>query len=229
MTKPRCSVEGGSRRGSSALGGDRRRRGIGRTAREQGAVDQPTRQVDRDEIEHQRRDDFVDPEPRAQQPGPEQPEAADQPPRRERRAESGARRPVGEREAEHGGDHPAKIEAAFRADIEDARRETPPPPRGRSAAAASPPSESRRCAARRRKPLTPSIGRPPSGSCPVAASTTRADRERERERRRGGCGARQRTGATRRPSRRLLTEHQPPDLLDARLGRGCSSPVIRPP
>ena len=56
--------------------------------REQRAVDEPARQVDGDEVQHQRRDDLVDAEAGAQEARADQPEPADDATRRRAQAES---------------------------------------------------------------------------------------------------------------------------------------------
>ena len=137
MTKPRCSVVGGKRRGSSASARNRQRRRIGGAAREQGSVDEPARDVDSDEVQHQGRHHFIDAEARARQRRPDQPDAADDRGRSERDRNQQHRGPAGHDVPENRGDQSAEVEAAFGADVEDSgakrdrRREARQQQRGR--------------------------------------------------------------------------------------------------
>ena len=129
--------------------------------------------ADRDEVQHQRRHDFVDAEPRAQQARHAAATRADDRRRGESEGMSSRRcaRP-GDCSPTTGRDEAAEIEAAFDADIENAGAERDARPRGPSAAAASPRSASPRCAARRRTPPRSSGRRRASGSWPAAARMT---------------------------------------------------------
>ena len=78
MTKPRFSVVGGRRRGSSAavtIGGVAE---LAEPRAKQRAVDEPARQVDGDEVEHQRGHDLVHAEPRPQEAGRDEPCSTDE-------------------------------------------------------------------------------------------------------------------------------------------------------
>ena len=118
----KAEVERGRRQETRQFGGRANQRGcgVGRSSRQQRPVDEPARQVDRDEVQHQRRHDFVDSEPRAQQARREQPRAADdrgghESEGNEQQTGPGRKTVAGDRR-----DDAAEIEAAFGADIEHA-------------------------------------------------------------------------------------------------------------
>ena len=115
-------MERGRRQEPRQFGGrpDERGRGIGRSPRQQRPVDEPARQVDGDEVEHQRRHDLVDVEPRAQETRRDEPGAADDRGAGESKGNEQRARPVGEAIARDRGDDAAEIEAALRADVENA-------------------------------------------------------------------------------------------------------------
>lgn len=93
-------------------------RGVGRATRQQWAVDEPARQVDGDEVQHQGRHDLVDAEAGAQKPGEDQPSPSDNGRGSESKRNKQSARPAGKTVADDSCDNAAEIEAALRADIE---------------------------------------------------------------------------------------------------------------
>src|SRR5574337_2120422 len=109
--------------GKLGVGRDQFGRGIRRAAREQRAVDEPACDADGDEVEHQRRHDFVDAKARAQDPGSPKPESACDCGRGEGGEDDDRGRPVRRGIADDGRSEPAEIKASLGADVENAGAE----------------------------------------------------------------------------------------------------------